>query len=510
MSYNHLIGVGGSGCRCIESVIHFAAAGLGPKNLTLAFVDADRGNGNLQRATDLAGLYAKLWKSFRQPGSGHRLSDDLPWLRTEIRHETQDFWSPVPDGGDHTLSGIFNYAATMPEPEKALFDSLFSGRAGSNEKNMRLNEGYRGRPHIGAAVTGARASSRSGFWANMADVLRKPNEGEPVRIFLIGSIFGGTGASGFPVMARKIKSLAEKAQIRGGVTVGGALLLPYFRYQRPDPERHRDAIASDVFLPQAQAALRYYEQMMKTSPVFDNLYVVGWPSLIETKSSEPGGRAQANPPMAPEMMVANAAMRFFRQEEIQSGKLYVPGWTPQSKFDWSYLAPPVPDGSLTPKRAFAQLLRFAFALHRVYAPYLDEKLVGEVEDHPWFLRLITDANVDIYDDSVRKVVKDAANFCEMVMRWCASINFVSKTEAMDVNLFAAQALASNELWRDGLVDLHAQLEPAHEDFFPNMIADSVGSELWELYDEMTYEPVAEGDGLGAFIGTLYRQCAVFS
>jgi hypothetical protein len=508
MSHNHLVGVGGSGCRCIESVIHFAAAGLGPSSLTLAYVDADRGNGNLQRATDLAGLYTRLWKSFRQAGASHRLSEDLPWLRTEIRHGPEHFWSPVPDGGDHTLSGLFNYAATMPNPERALFDSLFSSRSGSNEKTMRLNEGYRGRPHIGAAVTGARASSRHAFWADMANVIRKAKEGEKVRIFLIGSIFGGTGASGFPVIARKVRYLLEKHQVNAGVTVGGALLLPYFRYPRPDPERHRDAIASDVFLPQAQAALRYYQQMMKAAPLFDNLYVVGWPSLIETKSSEPGGRAQANPPMAPEMVVANAAMRFFRQEEIQPGKLYVPGWSPQAKFDWSYLPTAVADGLPTPKRAFAQLLRFAFALNRVYGPYLGDDLVAEVEDHPWFLRLIAEANVDVRDDSVRKVVKDAADFCEMVMRWCASINFVSKTDAMDVNLFTAQALASNDTWRDGLAELHTRLEATHEDFFPNLVPDGEGSELWELYDDLTYKPVADGDGLGAFVGTLYRQCAV--
>ena len=34
--------------------------------------------------------------------------------------------------------------------------------------------------------------------------------GEEVRIFIIGSIFGGTGASGFPNIARKIRAIQEE------------------------------------------------------------------------------------------------------------------------------------------------------------------------------------------------------------------------------------------------------------------------------------------------------------
>lgn len=507
MTINHLIGVGGSGCRAIESVVHFSAAGLGPKSMTLAFVDADRGNGNLQRSADLVGLYLRLFRALRRPGARDQLGAETPWLATDLQHGPNDFWSPVPDGSDQTLGTIFNYSGTMPPPERALFDALFSSRDGANEKTMPLNEGYRGRPHIGAAVTGARASTRSPFWKGIADLVRRPNEGEDVRIFLIGSIFGGTGASGFPSMARKIRRLMTEAGINGGVRIGGALLLPYFRYERPDGKRHQGAIASDVFLPQAQAALRYYEQMMRTAPVFDSLYMIGWPSLIEVGQCQPGGRSQVNPPMAPEMMVATAALRFFGDEEVSPGKLHVPGWAPDCDFDWSYVT--LPRAGQSPKQAFGQLLRFAFAFQNVYRPYLaDPDMRASVDTHPWFERLLTGALADPGEDDVSRLITDVGDYCRRVMQWAATVTYVSRTDAMGIKLFEAQALASNEAWNDGLAALHETLEPAHEDKFPSLVTNGMGSELWELYDDLTYEPPASGERFGVFLGTLYEQCGL--
>lgn len=44
----YIIGIGGTGARCIEAIIHFAALGLfNQETLHLLFVDADETNGNL-------------------------------------------------------------------------------------------------------------------------------------------------------------------------------------------------------------------------------------------------------------------------------------------------------------------------------------------------------------------------------------------------------------------------------------------------------------------------------
>ena len=58
-------------------------------------------------------------------------------------------------------------------------------------------------------------------------------QGHEVRIFLVSSIFGGQGASGFPSIARLIRKILEQKGIQEGVYIGGALMLPYFKFPKP-------------------------------------------------------------------------------------------------------------------------------------------------------------------------------------------------------------------------------------------------------------------------------------
>ena len=46
----YLIGIGGSGSKCIDSYTYMCAAGLGPDRLWMGIVDQDQPNGNLGKA----------------------------------------------------------------------------------------------------------------------------------------------------------------------------------------------------------------------------------------------------------------------------------------------------------------------------------------------------------------------------------------------------------------------------------------------------------------------------
>ena len=45
-------------------------------------------------------------------------------------------------------------------------------------------------------------------------------------------MFGGTGAAGFPSIARLLREIIKK-NITDGVKIGGALMLPYFSFLNP-------------------------------------------------------------------------------------------------------------------------------------------------------------------------------------------------------------------------------------------------------------------------------------
>lgn len=63
---------------------------------------------------------------------------------------------------------------------------------------MDLAEGYRGRAHVGAAaLVSAVNHDQPEFLKRLVELMKNSNGGDEVRIFMAGSLFGGTGAAGF-------------------------------------------------------------------------------------------------------------------------------------------------------------------------------------------------------------------------------------------------------------------------------------------------------------------------
>ena len=46
----YLIGIGGSGSKCVDNYTYMCASGLGPEELWMGIVDQDQPNGNLDKA----------------------------------------------------------------------------------------------------------------------------------------------------------------------------------------------------------------------------------------------------------------------------------------------------------------------------------------------------------------------------------------------------------------------------------------------------------------------------
>jgi hypothetical protein len=46
---NFLIGIGGTGAKCIEHLVYSCAAGLGPEQMWTGIIDQDEANGNVSR-----------------------------------------------------------------------------------------------------------------------------------------------------------------------------------------------------------------------------------------------------------------------------------------------------------------------------------------------------------------------------------------------------------------------------------------------------------------------------
>jgi hypothetical protein len=99
-------------------------------------------------------------------------------------------------------------------------------------------------------------------WKDLLTALQSAGHGVDVRVFLVASIFGGTGAAAFPTVARLLRAEIEQRGLGDQVKLGGALLLPYFSFP-PPPEGDGPAIRpnSAAFMMQARGALEYYSRL---------------------------------------------------------------------------------------------------------------------------------------------------------------------------------------------------------------------------------------------------------
>ena len=56
---NFIIGIGGTGAKGLEHLIHACSAGLGPSNLWAGMVDQDEANGNVSRTKILLNKFTR-------------------------------------------------------------------------------------------------------------------------------------------------------------------------------------------------------------------------------------------------------------------------------------------------------------------------------------------------------------------------------------------------------------------------------------------------------------------
>ena len=313
MQTNFLIGIGGTGSRVMEAFVHCCAAGFGPKGkVYLMLIDPDAGNGNLTRTKTLIEQYRRLRASFQREEAN-------PAFQTELVIPEGDapfVWS-IFDEADQTLKKYIGYANLRSQdgPLADVADLLFT----QAELDTKLNEGFRGHPSIGAVVMADPPMSEYPF-KMLKDNM--PTEAGAARVFLVGSIFGGTGAAGFPTLgADKVLKFNDELQSKLGdnrskVLLGGALVLPYFDFTVDNARNEQLFVTPQDFPIATKAALHYYNDKQLA---FDQYYFIGDSLAQKVGSFSTGTSTQENRPHYVELASALAAFDFFRQEQPREG-----------------------------------------------------------------------------------------------------------------------------------------------------------------------------------------------
>ena len=503
MSY-HVIGIGGSGAKGVEALVHLCAAGLMPDGeLNVFFIDPDISNGSLERAQSTLQQY----RDCKDIALG---KTDL--FKTRITQASPGVWSPFGEKATPNLESFFRYSALKAKYESAahLFDVLYSPQ----ERKVVLDEGFLGHPSIGAAVMAKNVKLEEVEpWKTFrTKVDSEARSGGGCKIILMGSIFGGTGAAGIPTIARLIREeFAEYENIR----IGGVLVLPFFSFLSAEKQLSDGRLFKlnpENFILNTQAALRYYHNQNYLD-CFDAVYLMGEHTLVDVKNTSAGGNTQNNDPHFIELYASLAVLDFFKNidkkmknKEFKDRRYNMVARKDVKRMEWNDL----PDDNIgnTVKRAIGRLTHFAFAYLKVYYPMLqDIRKNGNSYRAPWYVQFFERKKVSLEDDKVQQRLGNMKTYCETFLRWFANIH--NSSDEMKVEFCQFTAFSELE-------DRTMKLFPAEQfkaQDFENLISME-GKEdphgLDRLWQRMCDARVRDrnADELGKFFNALFRECMV--
>jgi len=312
-----IIAVGGSGARVLRSLTLLLAAGLKLPDCELVvpvLVDPDTQNGDVRRTEELLLRYARLHQALhadghapRQGGFFNQPLATLAQLNTAGTEGLRDSFVYDFGGINQSFKDYIHYPQASVETQ-GLLDLLFT----PDSLNASLDVGFRGSPNVGAVVLNSLVQAKE-----MRYLAQSLNDGD--RVFFICSIFGGTGAAGFPLLVKNLRdpdSGLPQPAVRGRVPAGALVLLPYFKLQQPSAQEKaegQDFIDSNSFITKTKTALGYYAEHLRG---VEALYYLG-DQAGQPLPNHPGRAAQRNQAHLLELLGALAVPHFLAQPATQ-------------------------------------------------------------------------------------------------------------------------------------------------------------------------------------------------
>lgn len=310
-----LFGIGGTGARVLRSLTMLLAAGAKvPADLTIIpiLLDMDLQNGDTDRALRAVELYRNIRQSaYRDTAAGQNAQAER---RTFFATSMQPLGTLQADNagekiGDSVLPKLTEHQGTFEEFLnvssmddidreflKLLYDN--SAKPTSAELKLNLSVGFKGNPNIGSVVFNSLEDSP--VYKYFTSAFNDQND----RIFVISSIFGGTGSAGFPQLVKLLQQPGQKMPIRNA-RKGAVTVMPYFALE----DNTQSSIDPNRFMSKTKAALSYYQQQIN----LDALYYVGDRPGSKLYANVEGGAKQTNNAHVVEMLAAEAVLDFARK-----------------------------------------------------------------------------------------------------------------------------------------------------------------------------------------------------
>lgn len=254
--------IGGTGSRVMRPLVMQLAAGVRPVNeqgntfpleIIPMIMDPHKANEDLKRTDNILRWY----KQIRHALYGDKVDVEKGFFSVKI----STLYDILPPGSSLTDTFLFNLGEieskkfrdfisynTLNSGNQALCSMMFS----NEQLETKMDIGFVGSPNIGSVALNKFKDSEE--FKQFSNVFTKSD-----RIFIVSSIFGGTGAAGYPIVVKNIRNAGDNAQInnRGDLRdaiIGALTVLPYFNVQQDE----KSPISRADFISKTKSALFYY------------------------------------------------------------------------------------------------------------------------------------------------------------------------------------------------------------------------------------------------------------
>jgi hypothetical protein len=297
MSRLFIFGIGGTGARVLKSLTLMLASGVNANGAEIIpiIIDPHKDLPELINCKSLLALYSRIHKGVYKntsPESNTFYQTPMSSLAEASRNAVSagfDFDERI----DETFGDYIGYDL-LPRHDinRDLIDLLYSQK----NLNTPLSVGFKGNPNIGSVVLNK--FDKSHWYQTFETVF---SEGD--RIFIVSSIFGGTGAAGFPLLLKNMRS-SKNLAVKNAV-IGAVPVMPYFKLSDANDQEHND-IDSNSFFTKTKTALSYYEKNLKE---VDTLYYLADPHE-QTNPYINNEKKQENKAHLVELIGASAILHF--------------------------------------------------------------------------------------------------------------------------------------------------------------------------------------------------------
>lgn len=323
----YVLAIGGTGARVLRSLTMLMAAGAGinkksdngdtVNEIVPVIIDYDIENGDTRRTQDLLANYEWIHNAaYSKKNSKEDIRNFFFGTKVDAignpDHHTrfEVFLDPV--NANMTFANQIGYESINAKngtvSTRYLLESLYDTspeESNMAELNLNLKVGFKGCPNIGCIVV---RDLKNAYEIQQILELASGN-----RVIIVGSVFGGTGASGIPVLLNIIKKSGNGANITTGIVA----VEPYFEVQKND----RSAISSSTFLSKTKAAFDAYMQGGDNSVnnMADAVYYVGDRLAARAFENSEGGESQKNDAHIAELAAAMSILDFSRDDKVLDG-----------------------------------------------------------------------------------------------------------------------------------------------------------------------------------------------